>query len=218
MTIRECVFIDNAATFGGAVDAGWGQALIENCVFIGNHGTHGSAVSCATPTATISGCTFTGNDSDKGTVGLAAGAQLITGCTFYANRAISGGSGVYCFDYSSPSIQRTVFANAVHGAPVSSGFFSYPTLACCDIYASSGGDWVGCIASQNGVNGNFSADPRFCGAADGDLTLEACSPCLPGHHPAGSDCGGAIGASAAGCACSSATTPTTWGAIKATYR
>jgi hypothetical protein len=96
--------------------------------------------------------------------------------------------------------------------------FSYPTLTCCDIYGNSGGDWVGCIASQNGVNGNISADPLFCHTPTGDFSVEACSPCLPGHHPYHYDCSGIIGALGAGCDCGAATQPATWGALKALYR
>ena len=34
-----------------------------------------------------------------------------------------------------------------------------------------------------------SADLLFCDAENGDYTLDACSPCLPGNHPDGVDCG-----------------------------
>jgi hypothetical protein len=92
---------------------------------------------------------------------------------------------------------------------------SDPALTCCDVYGNAGGDWVGCIADQYGINGNFSEDPLFCDMSGGDLTLCANSPCLP----TGNSCGVLIGAHDQGCPdCSSPVKPTSWGAIKALYR
>jgi hypothetical protein len=85
-------------------------------------------------------------------------------------------------------------------------------LGSIHIYAHPGGDWVGCIASQLGVNGNIGADPGFC-AQPGDLHLCTDSPCVPEHSGA---CG-LIGALGVGCSiCGpTAVTPATWGRIKA---
>ena len=71
-------------------------------------------------------------------------------------------------------------------------------LNCCDVYGNVGGDYVGGIAGQNGVDGNFSADPLLCGDANpGDpYTLVANSPCAEGSNPG---CG-QVGARGAGCA------------------
>ncbi len=87
------------------------------------------------------------------------------------------------------------------------------TLTCCDIYGNVGGDWVGPIADQYGIDGNISADPLFCGIGGDDLRLHTDSPCAPGHNP---DCG-LIGAWPVGCE----PTPVevmTWGGIKALFR
>ena len=62
-------------------------------------------------------------------------------------------------------------------------------FSCCDVHGNAGGDWVGCIADQDGINGNFSADPLCCNDEGGDFTLRSDSPCLPGRHPDGEDCG-----------------------------
>jgi hypothetical protein len=51
-------------------------------------------------------------------------------------------------------------------------------LSCCDLFGNAGGDWTGCSATQVGINGNFSADPMFCGAQDEDFSLQSGSPCL----------------------------------------
>jgi hypothetical protein len=115
-------------------------------------------------------------------------------------------------------------------------------ISCCDFFGNAGGDWIGCgIEGQHGINGNFSADPLFCGPMDGStpmivsdasaLTLHADSPCLPGNHPDGEDCG-LIGAYGQGCGVAvfgniaqpmpridpASVETATWGRIKSGYR
>jgi hypothetical protein len=89
---------------------------------------------------------------------------------------------------------------------------SYPTLICCDVFGNAGGDWVDCIAGQEGGNGNISADPLFCDRPGGDFTIDAASPCAPAHS---GGCGliGALGVD-----CDSPVEATSWGAIKARFR
>ena len=72
------------------------------------------------------------------------------------------------------------------------------------------------MEGELGLRGNFSADPLFCDAAAGDFTLSSQSPCLPGNHPDGADCG-LIGAFGQGCGTVSVQ-PSSWGAIKEMYR
>ena len=124
---------------------------------------------------------------------------------------------------SSPVIENTIIAfNVVAGGGQGGDYLcelgaSAPTLACCDVYGNVGGSWTGCIASQLGINGNFSAAPRFCDPNLGDFTLEARSPCLPGEHPAGVDCG-LIGAYGFGCEAPTPAEQMTWGEVKALHR
>ena len=84
------------------------------------------------------------------------------------------------------------------------------------LHGNAGGDWIGGIAGQLGVSGNFSADPLFCDPDNGDFTLSSQSPCLPGNHPDGADCG-LIGALGQGCDPVSVE-PETWAGIKSRYR
>jgi hypothetical protein len=86
--------------------------------------------------------------------------------------------------------------------------------------ATRGGDYGDCLAVMLGVNGNFSADPEFCGGdiEPYDLSLCCSSPCLPGSNPYRTPCG-LVGALGEGCTCgASRVRPTTWGGIKALYR
>jgi Right handed beta helix region len=54
------------------------------------------------------------------------------------------------------------------------------SLSCCDVFGNDPGDYTGCIEGQNGVDGNFQADPLLCGVSYSapDLRLDLASPCL----------------------------------------
>jgi hypothetical protein len=97
---------------------------------------------------------------------------------------------------SSPSLENSiiVFNSDTTGAIFCEGS-SKTVLSCCDVYANEGGDWVGCIADQAGVDGNFSLDPLFCDTATGDYHLSWASPCLAWYN----SCSVLIGALDAGC-------------------
>jgi hypothetical protein len=84
------------------------------------------------------------------------------------------------------------------------------------VYGNAGGDWVGCIEDQYGINGNISEDPLFCDPETGDFRLQEGSPCGP-FSPPNEECD-LIGAWPVGCGPPTATQQTTWGRIKAAYR
>ena len=138
------------------------------------------------------------------------GSVTLTGCTFSGNSAVSCGSAIFCW---SPS----VVTNCVfYGNRGSSAVAGSPTLTCCNIYGNPGGDWVGDIADQYGVNGNFSEDPLFCleNNPSEPYSLHGGSPCLPENSP----CGQLVGAFGQGCEAVTSIESTSWGAIKALYR
>jgi parallel beta-helix repeat protein len=217
-------FEENLADWGTG-----GQVLTENCraqltnvEFVANVGLNGTGgLYCSSSSPLITNCIFSGNTGAwAGGIRLTGtSAPQIGGCTFYGNKGSIGGA-VACYGASSPVIVGTILAWSTEGEAIFCDPYgtSTVTLACCDIYANAGGDWVGCISGQCGRNGNFSADPLFCDTEAVDLTLEECSPCLPGNHPDGYDCLGMIGAFGSGCECGSGPEPTTWGSIKAIYR
>ncbi|NIO29254.1 MAG: hypothetical protein GTO29_11955, partial [Candidatus Latescibacteria bacterium] len=67
-----------------------------------------------------------------------------------------------------------------------------------------------------GTNGNISADPQFCGIeGSGNYYLQDDSPCAPGNHPDGYDCG-LIGTFGVSCGIDPVTQKT-WGIIKSLY-
>jgi hypothetical protein len=219
--VVNCLFVDNLTYgYGGAVWVDAGSPRFENCVFADNTADQGGAIFInSMASCIITNCTFVGNYSGtSGTVYCIWSSPRIEGCTFYGNAAGDRGSGIACFESGAPEISNTIIAAGSSGRAVDCDEWSHPAFSCCDIYGNAGGDWEGYIAAQLGADGNFSADPLFCDTAVVDFTLQECSPCLPGNHPDGYDCGGVIGAFGEGCACGASTVPSTWGTIKAMYR
>jgi predicted outer membrane repeat protein len=227
--IFDCVLTWNRADEGPAVYLGQSDdAEIHDCVFnenqaIGYRGSGGAIFLTANSSALVYRCTFVGNSASylcSAILVQDASSATVENCTFVGNSTPSGGV-IYCEGYgpqaSSTNLNNVIIAwNDSYAAGC--GIGSYVTCVCCDVYSNSGGDWWYCIAGQRGVNGNFLACPSFCHAEMGDFQLCDESPCLPGNHPDGYDCG-PIGAWGPGCSCGpSETEPSTWGSIKAMFR
>jgi hypothetical protein len=242
-TLTGCSFMRNLAwdpfgsRFGGGGLVCSGQTELVDCMFEDNccwdYPGGGLYFLPNTPSdrLVMTGCTFAGNRLEEpygGGSAMAAGYMWssdegsveITNCTFVGNtnagyNEAAALSTIGDFDVV---IENTIIAYTDSGPAISCIRGGTLTVRCSDFFGNDGGDWTACVAGQLGVSGNISADPLFCDTLSGDYRLETCSPCLPGNHPDGYDCGVPIGAFCSGCACGEATEATTWGAIKAMYR
>jgi predicted outer membrane repeat protein len=169
--LTGCVFSDNLANVaGGGLSVFAGPAQLDYCTFFGN--------STQSPSS-VGGGAYFGNFS----------APMLTNCTFCANAApFGGGIGIGYSDHpSNAMIDNTIIAFSTQGEAV----YCEPTcpgcsaiLTCCCVFGNAGGDYVGCIAGQNGIRGNISANPLFCEPDYDDYTLRADSPCAPEFNPA----------------------------------
>ena len=219
-SVVDCAFYDNSALDrAGAIYNYWHTVRLERCVFINNTAGSGGggAVYCQHATLAVLYCDFLANSApgSGGALCCYEASPSVNYSTFYYNNAVSG--AITCKSNSSPQVSTTIIAGSTVGAGLActDGTCS-PILLCCDIYGNAGGDYTGCIADQFAVDGNFSADPLFCDIWNGDFSVEACSPCLPGNNPYGAPPG--CGSHESGCGCGEATEPVTWGSIKALYR
>lgn len=144
----------------------------------------------------------------------------ITNCTFLGNAgysSIDGGAAISLHDTGQIAVNNSVLAFQVGPLPAIDESTwgvdrDVPLLSCCDIYGNEGGDWVGVIADEYGINGNISEDPLFCDHPGGDYTLSCASPCAPENNP---DCG-LIGAWPVACG-ASPVERTTWGRLRQTF-
>lgn len=158
----------------------------------------GGAVKLFYSDATFLYCVFHSNSAglDGGVMSIHSSAATIRKCTIAYNECGRDGAALYIFNHEYvPKVENCIVAfnegsNAIHcflggDAPV-------PSLTCCDVYGPPGGDWVGCIADQYGINGNFSEDPLFVDAGAADFHLQEDSPCTALNSPSGCGLIGAL--------------------------
>jgi predicted outer membrane repeat protein len=242
VTIGNCRFVENAAPVGGALLCDEATIAFTSCAFVRNDASHaGGAIFCEdfshlsfvdcrfedntavdrggamysenTSNPTFQACVFVDNVAAQGgAFYFANDAPSFMNCTFARNRAPAG-SAVAFHGTTSVTLDRCVIWGSPLGAPFACNSVSIPTLTCCDVYGNVAGDWVGCIAPQASVAGNFSADPIFCDADGGDFEIRSDSPCAP---PGITGCG-LVGARPVGCDAVSVQQDS-WATIKARYR
>ena len=241
-TLTGCSFIGNESVRGGGLARAWATVLTD-CEFFGNQARYGGAIyirsSCS---PTLTGCTFTANSAlhsggalhielhcnpvlryctltgNSAPIGGAVEISIecspsFVNCTLWGNSCTYTGI-IACYELCFLGIENSIISFSQQGEAISCSD-SEATLYCCDIYGNAGGDWVGYVSDQYGVNGNICEDPLFCWDENPDApyTLHDGSPCAPEYNPA---CG-LIGAWGVACA----VTPVeelSWGLVKAMFR
>jgi len=145
---------------------------------------------------------------------LSMDIRSCVGSTVENNIFADTGTALICQWYDSdPLIQQNIFYNQYVGIACVNN--PKPTIRCNDIF-NTPEPYYGDCSDQTGINGNFSMEPQFCAPANGDFTLQPDSPCAPGNHPDGVDCG-LIGAFGVSCV-DVPTAKTSWGRLKSLYR
>jgi hypothetical protein len=140
--------------------------------------------------------------------------RATVGATIENNTFAEGGTGIICqSETTDPVIQKNIIYN--HNIGIVCLFDTFPTIGCNDIYNTPDRYFEGC-PDLTGVGGNFSVEAQFCAPADLDFGLQPDSPCAPGNHPQGADCGliGAFGVTCTDVEVKS----TSWGRLKSRYR
>ena len=224
--VRNCIFTGNEATQGGGLwCGGQGDAIIENCLFENNKGLYGGGIMLinSEPRITVRNCTIRYNratfegggiyvyhvtatledllivgnkSSDKGGgilfSSLNSGCQVIR-CTLADNDA-HGGSAILLTDTPELRIESTLLAFNTGSKPVSLLVNSWMDVGCTLVFGHDQGNQL--PSRYIDLGGNLETDPLFCDRVG--YLLRGNSPCLPGNHPEGADCG-VIGARGAGC-------------------
>lgn len=213
IAVVRCLFRDNTGITAGVFQQNylWQCSFsAHDCVFEANHS--GAAImELGTAYSEFSQCLFARNVAETYVISNPWGSSLasVSGSTFAENTAPSGVFGSECYG----SISTTIVAFTVSGPAILSS--DPPTFTCCDFFGNEGGDWVGGVADQLGVDGNICMDPLFCGDANPELpySLHADSPCAAANS---GGCG-TIGRWDEGCDVT-VVESSTWGSIKAMYR
>jgi predicted outer membrane repeat protein len=186
--ISDCTFLDNSAdNLGGGLYCNTSSPALDHCAFAGNAAWEAGAVCCDSSSApSFRYCTFSG--SEAGIYGSVLGiwnesSPNLTNCTIVDNAKLLGSVVVLCLSGSTPRLDNTIIAFNHAATFDCDGPGTAPELNCCDLYGNTV-DWSDlCILFQNGVNGNFSANPLFCDLENHDFHLDEASPCAPFSPP-----------------------------------
>ncbi len=224
-SFTNCRFERNTADElgGGLAVLFEGSVRLDRCTFVGNVSPYGGGCAVGEElmgelSAEFTECVFSANSAEVGG-GLFCGGGVTASldhCTITGNVVTAFGAGVRVdADDGPPSIalSNTIVGFNLGGEGAGCDPRASATLTCCDVFGNAGGDWVGCIEGQLGIEGNICEDPLFCGPESEDFTLHADSPCAPEHNP---DCG-LIGSWPVGCE-ETPVEKTTWGGIKNLFR
>jgi len=188
--VRGCAFLDNVSE-GGAVRL-WNmgfhdQFRVENCLFARNLNNDNNSAGAAICPTGEEFCTIAGN-------------------TFYDNSSlVSEGSTI---SSSVPLVFQSNVLVKSHGSQAIYRPEHLWNVSGCNVFWDNPeGNGIPLSATD------VEADPLFCSPETGDFTVDANSPCIPGHV---ANCG-LIGLYGEGCGTISLD-PTSWGKIKSLYR
>jgi predicted outer membrane repeat protein len=215
---ERCVFSGNSGLYGGGIFCESGTPDFVECRFEDNEARFGGgAIQIWYPLSspTLEDCTFVENRSwfrSGGAIAVQYGTLSARRCTLFANRAPVSGSGVFVNQGALARLERCIVVSGLGAEAVACAGGGAVQIVCCDVWGHAEGDWVDCLAGLEGVDGNLSADPRFCDAPAGDFTLRSDSPCAPGASACGR-----IGAEDVGCG-PTTVRARTWARIKSGYR
>lgn len=188
---------------GGAMAILDCAALVDSCSFRWNvvDSTSGGAAFIdgrgSDHSPTFSRCLFANNQAvGSAAVEVVNGAYLnLTSCTVAENDpGDTQEVALTCRESAYLELNHCIVAFPVQGNALFCDEESSVYVSCTDIYGHSS-DWIGALAPFDSVNGNFRADPMFCGPEASPYRpymLQGASPCA-------NDTCGLIGAEPVGC-------------------
>jgi len=172
-TISNNTISGNSAAFGGGIFYWDSSPTINNNSISTNSADGGGGISCWESSPTIRNNTISGNWANAG-----GGIECYYSNPTISNNTISGnwayyhGGGIYCYNWSSPTIANTILWEDT--APNGPELFvegGHATVRYCDVQ----GGWPG--------TGNIDADPVFAGPYNKDFHLRWHSPCIDAGDP-----------------------------------
>ncbi len=187
--VGNLIHNNSAYAEGGGVYVLFGKSSVRDNTIFRNRALFGAGVHVVEAPGVIEGNTFVENASTHSSVG----------------------STIRSTSYVSPLTARNIVVRSIGGYGIDCGLAHQVT--CNLLLANDLGAFKDCEEQE--LFGNFEADPKFCDAATDDFTLAADSPCLPGNHPEGIECG-LIGALNEGCPAVPVSS-VSWGRIKARF-
>ncbi len=199
LTVRDSHFEGNFGTYVAALGVFEGCIVeVTNSRFVGNHADVAGALFNAGQ-MTVLGCVFDSNAAQGGGALYSAdpGSMTVTKSTFTRNFLLphpAADASVLLIEDGVVNLVECVIAFN-EGGNVAVCDEGGLTVTCSNIFGNTPADFTACLAGQNGVNDNFSADPVFCDLPARDYRVSSTSPCAPANN----SCGQLIGAGSAAC-------------------
>lgn len=161
-----------------------GNADINNCIFKNNSARYGGAIDSHAD-FTIKNCTFESNESSVhgGAITSFGGKNYIENCTFNNNKAgVNGGAIFYTDDLSAPTIRRSTFTNnyasnnggAIFVSEHTDFDISYSNLTNNKCGKNGGAIFLGQLRSTNHYFRNMTIEYNKCGNEGGGVYADAC--------------------------------------------
>ena len=219
LALPTCQFTDNYAySHGGGLSSYYALVNVSDCVSYNNSCFLGGAFALSASEVLISDSFFYWNEAEFGgailaDTGVRGGHPLaVYNCTIVENGANSGG-GIF-FDNIDLSVYSSIIAFSTSGTGIDCFNGCSPYIICTNIFGNDDGNWSApWLAGLLGTNGNFMANPQFCGSVgSGNCELQSDSPCMPG----GNSCGTLIGTFGQGCGTQAARSMS-WSKVKTLY-
>jgi predicted outer membrane repeat protein len=162
---------------GGGIYNHFSDLTISNTIFSGNEVTDdGGGIYNRGGAPTIVNCVFASNYSASSGGGIynTSASPTITNTTISGNYAVNGG-GIRNWDGSNPTISNSIIWNNANDEILNAN--STPVLSHSIIEGSGGSSaWNNTFGTDNGSN--IDSDPLFVDAANGDFSLQTCSPAI----------------------------------------
>jgi parallel beta-helix repeat protein len=177
-TLTNCEFEGNSADSGGAMDNLDSSPNLTSCILNKNSAAVAGGMYNGGSSPTLTNCSISDNSSNQATNLIGGGGMvnsssspILTNCSFSENTAINGGNGIFDFSFSSSMLSNCIFwgdSGSTNGNEIEiySDSSSKLTITFSDIQGGYSGA------------GNINADPLFVDAANGNLQLQAGSPCI----------------------------------------
>lgn len=166
--IKDCVFENNVARWGGAVSVRvGGSAAIISSVLVGNLangdlGYGGAIFADKNSVVDVINVVISGNEArfGGGVTCLANSSVNLDQVTMSDNASTVIGGGMLLVD-ASPTISGAIFAFN-QGTAISLAGSSKPSITCTNIFGNSGGNWLHAVIAAGDMEFNFYIDPLFC--------------------------------------------------------
>jgi hypothetical protein len=205
IAFNDLEITNNTAGYGGGTASVNGEIVFTDCQVTNNSASKNGGLGVSQYVGEsfytqMNGTLIAGNTSTFGgsAIGIANGSLVnFQRCTIVGNDGSGSEGQIYSEASSEVVLGATIVSFSVAGPAVTSdeSANTYNVLG-CDIFGNAGGDWINEISGWQGVECNFSLDPLFCAAGEGDFNLAESSPCIAENNACELDVGmGSLGCS-----------------------